>query len=678
MKLYVAAASADCAVSAIQNGADGVLLASSISPEAFIGLFPYARARGIRMMLDCSRVCGDAELDRRAGLLGRLYPLGLDEVLVGDAGNLRMAGMAAPDCGLVWAGSCRTAEDIEYAANSGCSGAVLPLFIHAAAARALVSVSKLPLFIRALCPLCPGGDRNRCLLDRNYDSAGCRQSCRREPLAYTGNTARPLLKTRDLSLLKHMRELSGLTVLIEPPAPSPEAAGLFTRFARTAADENYVDERELNGAFAALGREKPTDAPFTGRGDIYAAEDIPDAKNERYWDDERKSAADRGERACVPVRFFALITSGEPSRLAVDDYAGHTVYAEGPPPQAGGADMAEAELNEVWRGVSGVYLCKDARTNIDLGLRLTRPQAEALRDAVMAKLEAARKVLPDRAAGTFKQGTKLLPRADKPRITVRVTKMSQVTPELLGLPPERLYIPLGEASGDPGKAEWLVRSETVPVAVLPRVLTEEDRAEVTARLRLLYEAGFREALTWTPGQALLAVRQGFTPRADWGAASSQTLRTARMMGVASCTLAPWLSLAEIGQMSHICDTELIVYGRLPLLLARQCLIKRKDGLCVCENKCELSDGQGGLLPLVRESGHGTLVYHPHKLWMLPHRAQWRHIGLWAGRLDFIAESARECAQIALAFAERGAFEPHAHTTGFYLTEDAKKRKGRRP
>jgi putative protease len=677
MRIFVAAASAGSAVSAIQNGADGIILSSSIPTETLGGFFPYARARGVLTAMDYSRECGDAQLEQRAEALSRLYPLGIDAVFTGDAGTLRMAAKVAPGCDLIWSEGCMTAEDIEYAADNGCTSAALSPFLLPSAIKQLASSSKLPLLFWFLSPLCPGGGRSGCLMDKEYDAHKCGQSCRKTLLAHIGDNVTPLLKTRDLSLLKHSKKLGGLTALVVPPAMTPEAAGLFTRFARTAADEHYVNERELNEAFAALGRETPTDAPYTGKGDIYASGEAETAKNERYWEAERKNAAEQGERPCVPVRFFALMTEGEPSRLAVDDYRGHTVYVEGAPAERGGARNAEEELNGIWRGVSGMYICRDARTKISPGLCLPLPRAEALLNAAMAKLEETKQTLPERRPGSFKQGAKLLPRADKPRITVRVSKLSQVTAELLSLPPERLYIPLEEASGDPSKAEWLVRSKTVPVAVLPRIQTEEDRAEVSARLKILHDAGFREALTWTPGQAVLVKKLGFAPRADWGAASTQTLRAVRMMGVLSCTLAAWMPLSGVSRLSHICDTELIVYGRLPLLIARQCMIKRKDGLCVCENKCELSDGQGGLLPLVREGSHSTLVYQAQKLWMLPYRQQWRHIGLWAVRLDFTTENARECADITLAFAGRGDYEPHSFTTGFYLPEDKKRFRGRK-
>ncbi|MCL1806749.1 MAG: hypothetical protein FWG31_03500 [Oscillospiraceae bacterium] len=674
MELIVTAASADCAVAAIQNGADGVLLSPSIPPEQLSGFFPYARVRGITTILDLTRSCKDSELTLRGETLRRLYEFGLDAVMAGEPGLMRMAAFTAPDCKRIWGAPCHTTDDIDYAAANGCVKAVLSPFLQASAVRTLVSASKLPLLFWALTPLCPGGDANPCLLDKERGSVQCGQSCRSFMLAHPGDAVSQLLKTKDLSLLKYMRELSGLAALVAPPDPSPEAAGLFARLARLAADEHYLNDKELGDAFAALGRDKPTDGLYTGIGDVYSV--YNKARNNPFWDAERKAAADRGERACVPVRFFAMISEHEPARLAIDDYKGNTLYAEGAVPKSGGTGNEEEELNAVWHDVEGIYACKDARTKIDDGLHLSKEDAAALRKAVIEKLEAERLYLPGRTPGRFDPGPRLLPRADKPLLTVKVAKMSQVTPELLRLPPERLYIPLNEASDDPAKAEWLVRSDTVPVAVLPRVMGEEDRAEVNARLKRLHDAGFREALTWSPGQAVLALRQGFTPRADWSAASAQTVKMAKLMGVVSSTLAPWLSLADIRQMNHPADTELIVYGRLPLLLARQCLLRKGD-LCSCDNKSDLSDGQGGLLPLMREGGHSTLIYHSHKLWMLPAKAQWKHIGLWAARLDFTTENARECVQIASAYAGREEYEPQSHTTGFYLTEETKKRRGRR-
>jgi putative protease len=634
------------------------------------------------MILDLTRACGDADFNRRAETLGKLYDMGLDAVMSGEPGLLRMSLSAAPGCKHIWGAPCSTADDIECAAANGCSMAVLSPFLQADAMLSLAASSALPLLFWALMPLCPADGANGCLLDKKRDPYRCAQSCRTALFAYSGEAVAPILKTRDLSLLKHMRNLNGLTAMVMPPDPSPEAAGLFTRFARTAADENYVNMAELNEAFEALGRGRPTDAPYTGAGEVYTLEE--NEKNERLWDTVCKK--DTEQPTGVPVRFFALITAGEPARLAVDDYQGHTLYAESAVPLTVNNEQSatdnhtlcgKEELNEIWRDLPGAYNCKDARTKIDPNLFLPKPQAIALREEALRKLEDARLALPERAKGSFSPGISLLPRADSPRLTIRATKMSQVTDELLNLPPERLYIPLDEASGDPAKAEWLVKSDTVPVAVLPRVFVEEDRAEINARLRLLYEAGFRECLTWTPGQALLVIRQGFTPRADWAASSSLSLKAAKAMGAVSCTLAPWLSLQEIGRMSHFCDTELIAYGRLPLLLARKCLTRAQGGLCVCDNKCELNDGKGGVLPLMRDGAHSTLVYHPQKLWMMPCRAQWRHIGLWAVRLDFTTENARECAQIALAYAGREDYEPHSCTTGFYIEGESRKRRGRK-
>ncbi|MDR1669857.1 MAG: U32 family peptidase [Oscillospiraceae bacterium] len=669
MKLVVSAGTYDAAVSAIQNGADEVLLAPAIPAEALTELFPYARSRGTALTLDFTRSCADAELNRRAALLQTLYPLGLYGVAAGDAGLLHMARSAAPGCSIIWGAPCHNADDIHYAASQGCSRAVLSPFLPSETILSLQKTSQIQLAVWVLCPLCPCGDPNTCLLGKEHGLQSCAYVCR--STVFAGDDGKALLKTRDFCLLGHMRELPRLTAQMLVPDPSPEAVGFFTRVARSAANGEYYEERSVHGAFAALGREAPTDAPYTSVGDIFTRDVQPLTRNERFWETERHEARE----ARIPVRFLALAADGEPFRLAVDDYQKHTLFVEGSvPARDAAAPTSGEELNAVWHETPAPYVCKDARTQIGGGLRIAAGEAPRLRERALEQLGEQRSALPDHPPGHYTPEARLLPRADKPCVTVKVAKIAQVTPELLRLPPERLYVPLGEASGDPLRAEDLVRSETVPVAVFPRIIQENERNEVGARLKRLHDIGFREALTYSPGQAVLALRHSFTPRADWNAANAQTLRHAKTIGVISCTLAPWMTLEEIRALNHVADTEMIVYGRLPLLLTRQCLIRKRSGVCSCDNmNNELSDGKGGLLPLVRESGHGTLVYDSHKLWLEPYKKQWRHIGLWAVRLDFTTENAKECVQIANAYLGRGDYEPHTTTTGFYAPGEHRRR-----
>ncbi|MDR1691864.1 MAG: hypothetical protein LBR72_00750 [Oscillospiraceae bacterium] len=674
MKLVVTAATPDAVAAAIRNGADEVLLSPRIRAEEISALFPYARSRGVALSLDFSRSCADQELARRAALLETLYPLGLDGVLAGDAGLLRMSRNAAPGCAVMWGGPCQNQDDLAFAAANGCAAAVLSPYLPSGVVLTLSKTSPLPVAVWALCPLCPGGDQNSCLLGKVRSPDTCGFLCR--TLAFAGDET--ILKTRDFCLLGRLRELSQhqprLTALVTSPDPSPEGVGFFARTARAAADGEYFDELALHRAYAALGLDTPTDAPYVSVGDIYYREGK--AETHRLVPETEKYGGSSGYERKVPVRALAVAVAGEPLRLAVDDYRKHTLFVEGSVPVRDAANPTDGEeLNAVWRDLPPPYICADAKTRIDPHLRVDLADAQKLRETAMDRLSEQRLSLLERPGGQYAPEQKLLPRADKPCLTVRVAKMSQVTPELMRLPPERLYIPLAEASGDPVRAEDMVRSETVPVAVFPRVVTEGERAEVSARLKMLHTIGFREALTYSPGQAVMALRHGFTPRADWNAASSQTLRHAKLMGVISCTLAPWLTLEQIRELNHLTDTEMIVYGRLPLLLARQCLIRKRSGVCSCDNmKNELSDGQGGLLPLMRESGHGTLVCDSHKLWMEPHRKQWRHIGLWAARLDFATENAKECVQIAAAFLGRGEFqEPNTTTVGFYAPAARKRR-----
>ncbi len=117
------------------------------------------------------------------------------------------------------------------------------------------------------------------------------------------------------------------------------------------------------------------------------------------------------------------------------------------------------------------------------------------------------------------------------------------------------------------------------------------------------------------------------------------------------------------------DTEIIGYGRLPMLTSQSCLIKPRNNMCACGSHIEML-GQGGEhLPLVKDSGHGTVVYQSNKLWLLNVKKHWEQIGLWALRLDFTTENPRECAKITQAYINRAPFKPNSQSLGFYMPEE---------
>ena len=113
------------------------------------------------------------------------------------------------------------------------------------------------------------------------------------------------------------------------------------------------------------------------------------------------------------------------------------------------------------------------------------------------------------------------------------------------------------------------------------------------------------------------------------------------------------------------DTELIVYGRLPLMVSDQCIIKASSGSCSCEKGASMSDRMGSVFPVVREFGCRNVVLNAHKLYLGDKMEDVLSCGLWCARLMFTTESPRECLQIAKSYLGQSEYRPNGLTRGLY-------------
>ena len=79
---------------------------------------------------------------------------------------------------------------------------------------------------------------------------------------------------------------------------------------------------------------------------------------------------------------------------------------------------------------------------------------------------------------------------------------------------------------------------------------------------------------------------------------------------------------------------MLVYGRLPLMLTENCLIRNRTGECSCgAGPVKLIDRKGEEFRIVRDCGTcRSVVLNGKKLYLLDKREDLRRFGLWALRL----------------------------------------------
>src|SRR5699024_7253239 len=144
--------------------------------------------------------------------------------------------------------------------------------------------------------------------------------------------------------------------------------------------------------------------------------------------------------------------------------------------------------------------------------------------------------------------------------------------------PAVLYVPLTELLEHP-ELPGQLPPETALAAILPRVIPDRERRQWAVALERVRAMGVRQVLTGNVGQVRRAQQKGLEVRDDFGlnACHSRTLDSPQRLGLRSQLLSFELMLSQIRDLETPLDTELLVYGRLPLMLTENCIIKSRTG-----------------------------------------------------------------------------------------------------
>ena len=689
LELLAPAGSMEAVTAAVQNGADAVYMgygdfnarrnAKNFSPEEFAAAVSYCHLRGVKVYLTLNTLLTDRELPEGAKVAAQASELGVDAVLVQDLGVLRMLRQAAPDMP-VHASTQMTVHNLAgvlTCAELGMTRVVLSRELSADQIAYICEHSPIEIEVfahGALC-MCYSG---QCFLSsviggRSGNRGLCAQPCRLKYGWMDKADAYPL-SLKDLSLAGHLRELRRMGVAcvkLEGRMKRPEYVAVVTGiYARAIREDREPTEEELEQLRAAFSRQGFTQG-------YYLDEQGPDMFGVREETREPKElfAAARntyqsGEAQRVPVTFYAMLRPGEPARVGVEDPDGRVATVEGPVPEAARTRplTAEAVTTQLSRTGGTPYRCGQVRALVEENLSLPLAALNALRREALEKLSVQRQEPPRRRAGEYHAGARYENRREEPVLTISVRRAEQLTDELLRLRPALVYVPLDELAAHLEKAAG---TEHTSIGVsLPRVAWDREYPGLREKLEQVRALGVKDALLGNLGMFPIARELGFTLRGDFGLEiyNAQALKEYKRLGLQSATLSFELKLAQIRDLSKCLDTELITYGRLPLMLMENCIIKNRTGSCGCQNTNILTDRKGARFPVVSAPGCRNELLNSQKLFLADKAADYRRIGLWAQRLLFTTENPRECVQVAQRYLEQGSWAPNEYTRGLYYRD----------
>jgi len=689
MELLAPAGSMEALRAAVCNGADAVYLgadtfnarinARNFSAADLQEAVVYCHVRGVKVHLTLNTLVLDREMPRAAELIRLAASCGVDAFIVQDLGMVSLCRQLAPDVPIHASTqmSIHSLEGVLEAAALGCSRVVLARELPAEEIAHICKKSpvEIEVFVHGALCMCYSG---QCYLSsvigrRSGNRGQCAQPCRL-PYGYGRfESTRYPLSLKDNCLVGELDELQRMgvaSIKIEGRMKRPEYVAIVTRAYRTVLNGGKLMPSDLQELETAFSRQGFTDGYFRGQtgSDMFGRRQEGEDTADLFA--SARATYEQGEPQRIGVRFYAMIRRGEPAQLAVEDPDGNLCRARGPvPEQAVYRSLTPQDLEQQLKKTGGTpYLCTAVRSSLDPDLMLPASAINAMRRDVIAELTAKRGRAAPARLNAYDEPPRYDGIAGEPQLTIAVRTAGQITSRMLSMKPTVLYVPLSELAEHPDLPQR-VSVETQLAAILPRVIWSGELAPVARQLRTVYEMGVRQVLAGNLGQLHIARAAGFAVRGDFGLniVNSRAMRYLREQGLDSQLLSFELTLPQIRDISKAVPAELLIYGRLPLMLMENCVMKNRTGICACQTgTVRLVDRVGEEFPIVKDPGTcRNVLLNGKKLYLLDKKDALRGMGLWALRLQFTTENPGEIDKVLMDYQGRAVFDAGSYTRGLY-------------
>ena len=688
LELLAPAGSMESLRAAVQNGANAVYLgcgiynarqgAKNFTPQALTEAVKYCHVRDVAVHLTLNTLVSDKETQELVQLIRHAAQSGVDAFIVQDLGVVRLCRQIAPHIPIHGSTqmTIHSLPGVLLCAAWGLSRVVLSRELSREEIRYICQNSPIEIEVfghGALC-MCYSG---QCYLSaaiggRSGNRGRCAQPCR-QSYGYGRWQNRYPLSLKDSCLVRELKGLEQMGVAslkLEGRMKRPEYVAAVTGIYRKALDTHMVTRDMEKTLLDAFNRQGFTQGYYDGAlgGEMFGVRE--DTRENAAFFKELRQTYETGETPLVPIRFQAVVRPGL-TQLTVIDPQNRVCTAQGPAPEtARVAELTKEVLIARLTKTGGTpYRCVEAAVEIEPGLSLSASAINGLRRDALNQLTALRARRDVPALGRPERIPNYRTPQEPPAYNIQVTTKDQITGRLLKMQPNLLYVPLHLLTEDAAFARDLVGKVRV-CPVLPRVVHDGELARLKEQLRSLRALGIREALVGNLG-LLLPVREcGMHPRGDFGLNiyNSAALQSIREMELRSQCLSFEMTLPQIRDAKKGLPCEILAYGRLPLMITENCLIRGRTGQCTCHlGSAKLVDKTGSEFPVIRDGNTcRSVLLNGKKLYWLDRQEDLARLGLWAVRLYFTTENPQEVDRVLSACRSGEAMDPGACTRGLYL------------
>lgn len=584
-------------VAGVRCGANAVYLggkafnarrnAGNFNDEELKNAVAYCHARGVKVYLTLNTLCGDGELSAAYDAVKNALSYGVDAFIVQDIGLAKMIGDRFAQARLHASTqmSVMSPQGVKALEDMGFSRVVLAreMTLDEIAEIRSSTDMELEMFVHGAHCMSVSGQcyMSSVIGGRSGNRGLCAQPCRL-PFSAGGESGFAL-SLKDLSLINSLKKIEavGVTSLkIEGRMKRPEYVAAAVTALKKSISGEYLpsDEDILKSVFSRSGF---TDGYFNNdmgrhmfgvrrKEDVVAAAPVLKELSRLY----------EKENPLVPVDMEFECRRGRPALLRA--YAlGKSVEVTGAfPEKALNKPLTRQAVSERLSKLGGTqFYAKEVGVDLEEGLTLPASAINAMRRDAVEKLSSSGAANVD-----------CLPVPEiKPREKSAVLYFTARFPDCDLIPENhlfrRIFIPIWSDDGAFTKYGAGVE--------LPRGLFGKEK-EITKRLLELKKAGVKNALCGNIGSYRLAKFLGFKAFGDFGLNVFNSIAAREFDS-------PILSFEmELKQANAVNaeDTGIIGYGRLPLMLTRNCPVKNDIGCKKCGKKGALTDRTGASFPVV--------------------------------------------------------------------------------
>jgi putative protease len=649
------------------------------SAEELSRCLRYCRVRGCKAAVVIGELTTDDTIARAVDRAVYAAQQGADALMVQDLGLLAVLKKILPDM-VFWGGVRLNIHNLDGALAAAALGLKRVMLAPELSLEQIQTIAKnapIETGVYVHGPLCFSymGQCHMSALGetgRSDSCLSCAEPCR-EQFSLGGRMDDHPLSMADAYLMEHLPQLeeAGVTcAVIGGRSRRPEyvayTTGLYANALHNKALPTQEEREVLEALFAPNGL---TDGYFTEDigPDMLGPLKKPDKTMERAYTDIRKGYME-GERRRVPVTIYVVMQQGQPAKFAAEDDRGHRAVFEGyTPVDLGRQGITKGRIQEILYRTGGTpYNCVDIQCVLDPNLDYADEALEQARRDLLAQItEQNRKPQPV-TIGPSPDKPLDKPGPDRLKLIVELSRADQLSPALLQAKPDYLYLPAELLAAGLETDDFRAQG-TELVAVLPPIVSDSEKPVIRELLATLKTMGIDQVLLGSLGLVPAAAEAGMTIRGDLGLNITNSWAMERLcqVGFASMTASFQLSSQQIKNLSKTVDTEMVVYGRVPVMVTEQCLIRNSAGRCTCTTPTAMSDPFGCVYPVVKEFGCRNTVYDGRKIYLADKPEAYAAQGLWAARLMFTTESAKECVDIALRYQNANRYSPNNISRGLY-------------